>query len=99
MRREVINAVLWGIIFTTLLAILIIIGSRNLSYFDAALIGYTFAVLFAVFGIVYRYAMWPPTPSHSSLLEKRMAGFSPAERSLYEFTHMGEKTYNGNKLQ
>jgi hypothetical protein len=45
-------------------AILIVIGSRNLAHFDAALVGYTFAVLFATFGIVYRYAMWlqrPPT--------------------------------------
>jgi hypothetical protein len=41
-----------------------VIGSRNLSHFDAALVGYTFAVLFAAFGVTYRYAMWldaPPT--------------------------------------
>jgi hypothetical protein len=46
------------------LAILIVLGSRSLAHFDAALVGYTFAVLFATFGIVYRYAMWlqrPPT--------------------------------------
>ena len=33
-------------------------------HFDAALVGYTFATLFATFGITYRYAMWldrPPT--------------------------------------
>ena len=39
-------------------------GSRNLAHFDAALVGYTFATLFAAFGITYRYAMWidrPPT--------------------------------------
>src|SRR5690606_28488953 len=32
--------------------------------FDAALVGYTFAVLFATFGLTYRYSMWlerPPT--------------------------------------
>jgi hypothetical protein len=46
------------------LAILIVAGSRNLAHFDAALVGYTFATLFASFGITYRYAMWlqrPPT--------------------------------------
>jgi hypothetical protein len=35
-----------------------------LNHFDAALVGYTFATLFATFGITYRYAMWlrrPPT--------------------------------------
>jgi hypothetical protein len=45
-------------------AALIAIGSRNLAHFDAALVGYTFATLFAVFGITYRYSMWlqrPPT--------------------------------------
>lgn len=47
-----------------MLAGLIVAGSRNLSHFDAALVGYTFAVLFATFAIVYRYVMWlqrPPT--------------------------------------
>jgi hypothetical protein len=49
---------------TALLAVLIVTGSRNLAHFDAALVAYTFAVLFAVFGLTYRYVMWlqrPPT--------------------------------------
>lgn len=53
-----------GLIAAVVLAVLIVIGSRNLQHFDAALVGYTFATLFAVFGITYRYAMWlqrPPT--------------------------------------
>src|SRR5206468_11944170 len=64
MKREVVKAVGWGLFFTAILALLIIVGSRNLSRFDAALVAYTFASLFAVFGITYRYAMWlqrPPT--------------------------------------
>jgi hypothetical protein len=62
--RERLGAAAWGILFTLLLAILIVVGSRDLEHFDAALVGYTFATLFAVFGITYRYAMWlqrPPT--------------------------------------
>ena len=54
----------WGALFTGILGILIVAGSRNLQHFDAALVGYTFAVLFATFAITYRYAMWlqrPPT--------------------------------------
>jgi hypothetical protein len=54
----------WALLSTGVLAILIVAGSRNLEQFDAALVGYTFATLFATFGIVYRYAMWlqrPPT--------------------------------------
>jgi hypothetical protein len=64
MRREVVIAVFTGIVATGLLALLVIIGSRDLSHFDAALVGYTFATLFAVFGITYRYTIWlqrPPT--------------------------------------
>ena len=58
------NAALWGGLAAALLGALIVIGSRNLQHFDAALVGYTFATLFAAFGIAYRYAMWlqrPPT--------------------------------------
>ena len=61
---ERIVALGWGALFTAVLAALIVVGSRNLQHFDAALVGYTFAVLFATFAIVYRYAMWlqrPPT--------------------------------------
>jgi hypothetical protein len=64
MRREVVKAVAWGLLFTAIVALLIIARSRNLSRFDAALVAYTFASLFAVYGITYRYAMWlqrPPT--------------------------------------
>src|SRR4026208_2332572 len=64
MKKEVLKAAGYGLLFTMALATLIVIGSRNLSHFDAASLGHTFAVLFATFGIVYRYAMWlqrPPT--------------------------------------
>src|SRR5829696_688052 len=62
--RERIVSLVWGTLFTAILGVLIIAGSRNLQHFDAALVGYTFAVLFATFAITYRYAMWlqrPPT--------------------------------------
>lgn len=54
----------WGLLAAGVLAIAIVVGSRNLSRFDAALLAYTFASLFAAFGIAYRYSMWlqrPPT--------------------------------------
>lgn len=47
-----------------LLGALIQIGSRNLAHFDAALVAYTVSILFATFGLTYRYSMWlqrPPT--------------------------------------
>jgi hypothetical protein len=54
----------WGFAVTLALAALIVIGSRNLAHFDAALVAYTASVLFATFGLTYRYTMWlqrPPT--------------------------------------
>lgn len=57
-------AIAWGLVTTLALGLLIVAGSRNLAHFDAALVGYTFATLFATFGITYRYAVWlqrPPT--------------------------------------
>jgi len=62
--REVLHAAAWGVAVTAGLAVLVVVGSRDLEHFDAALVAYTFATLFAVFGITYRYAMWlqrPPT--------------------------------------
>jgi hypothetical protein len=64
MRREKVRAAASGVVATSVLAALIVLGSRNLAHFDAALVGYTFAILVATFGIAYRYAMWlqrPPT--------------------------------------
>ena len=64
MQRHKLIAGAWGLIVAAALGGLIVLGSRNLNHFDAALVGYTFATLFAAFGITYRYAMWlrrPPT--------------------------------------
>jgi NNP family nitrate/nitrite transporter-like MFS transporter len=59
-----VRAGAWATLSMLLLAAAIVVGSRRLQHFDAALVGYTFATLFAAFGITYRYAMWldrPPT--------------------------------------
>ncbi len=64
MKKEKIKAIIWAFLVTALFSILIVLGSNNLEHFDAALVGYTFATLFAVFGVTYRYSLWlqrPPT--------------------------------------
>lgn len=64
MRPEVVKATAWGLLATLLLGGLVLVGSRNLAHFDAALVAYTASVLFATFGLTYRYTMWllrPPT--------------------------------------
>ena len=63
-RKEVVSAALWALLAGAVMAALVVVGSRNLARFDAALVAYTFAALFAVSGLTYRYAMWlqrPPT--------------------------------------
>src|SRR6478735_5337594 len=62
--RPHVVAATWAVVVAAALAGLIVAGSRSLAHFDAALVGYTFATLFAAFGITYRYSMWlqrPPT--------------------------------------
>ena len=63
-REDVTRATLWGSAVAAVLMILIYFGSNRFRQFDAALIPYTGATVFAAFGIGYRYAMWlrrPPT--------------------------------------
>jgi MFS family permease len=61
---EQIRAGAWATLWTGLLAAAIVVGSRNLKNFDAALVVYTFGVLFATWGVAYHYCVWiekPPT--------------------------------------
>lgn len=53
-------ATLW----TGVLVAAIVVGSRNLENFDPALVIYTFAIIFATWGVIYHYTVWiqkPPT--------------------------------------
>ncbi|MBC9797706.1 MFS transporter [Sinomicrobium weinanense] len=58
------TALVKAAIAAVLVVIMVLIGSRNLQYFDPALIAYLIGTVFAVFGIAYRYSVWiqrPPT--------------------------------------
>ena len=64
------RGVTWGLVAVAIVVALTFIGSDRLVWFDAALVGYLFGLVFAVFGVVYRYAVWlrrPPT----AVLNKR----------------------------
>jgi len=61
---EQLRAGAWATLWTGLLVAAIVVGSRNLENFDSALVIYTFAVIFATWGVVYHYNVWigkPPT--------------------------------------
>jgi hypothetical protein len=54
----------WGVIAVLVALAIAVLGSGNLRWFDAALVGYLFGTLFAIFAVVYRYLIWlrrPPT--------------------------------------
>ena len=58
------RSVAWGLIGVAVTLAIAFVGSDGLLWFDAALIGYFFGVLFLVFGVLYRYSVWlrrPPT--------------------------------------
>ncbi len=62
--RDRIRAGATATFFTGVLVAGIVVGSRNLQNFDAALVIYTFATIFATWGVVYHYRVWldkPPT--------------------------------------
>ncbi len=93
---ERVRAGAWATLVMAGLAAAIVVGSRNLQHFDAALVGYTFATLFAAFGISYRYAMWlrrPPTRMYwrrgwQAFFSRRSVGrntLSLGRRALVEF--------------
>ena len=58
------RGLVWGLVAVAIVLALTFVGSDGLVWFDAALVGYLFGVIFAAFGIAYRYAVWlrrPPT--------------------------------------
>src|SRR5437867_1460464 len=58
------RSVLIGILAAVVLTLLIALGSRGFHWFDAALIGYAVATIFATAAVSYKYAFWlfrPPT--------------------------------------
>ncbi|HEX6421610.1 MAG TPA: hypothetical protein VFZ77_24110 [Acidimicrobiales bacterium] len=64
------RAATWGVVAVLVALAIAVLGSGNLRWFDAALVGYLFGTLFAIFGVVYRYLVWlrrPPT----ALLNRR----------------------------
>ena len=70
------NAIVKAIIVTVVVVLLVYLGSRNFRNFDAALIPYLLGILFAVFGITYRFSVWlqrPPTKMYWQRMGKQFA--------------------------
>src|SRR5215831_12623209 len=64
MKRLRVRSIGVGIIAALALILLIILGSRGFHWFDASLIGYAVATIFATAAVTYKYTFWlarPPT--------------------------------------
>ena len=58
------RSIFYGIVAAAILTLLIALGSRGFHWFDAALIGYAVATIFATAAVTYKYTFWlarPPT--------------------------------------
>ncbi len=58
------RSILFGILAGIIVILLIALGSRGFHWFDAALIGYAVAAVFATAAVTYKYSFWlarPPT--------------------------------------
>jgi NNP family nitrate/nitrite transporter-like MFS transporter len=95
-----LRAGLWATFWTGLLAAAIVVGSRNLENFDPALVVYTFATVFATWGIAYHYNVWlrkPPTRLFWrrgwQLFRERGIGRSLAQLLPLAWSHLGAQTF------
>lgn len=91
MSREQKKAMVWGLLVTGLLGAAIFVGSGNLRNIDAALVGYTFACLFAAFGVGYRYSMWLQRPPTRMYWRRGWQGFLRPGRFWEAANHFFER--------
>ncbi len=57
------KSTLTGVVASALLTVLVVVGSRSLENYDAALFGYTVASVIAFGAIVFRYSLWLQRPA------------------------------------
>jgi len=69
------GAVAWGLAAVAVALALVVLGSDGLRWFDAALVGYLFGTLFAIFGTVYRYRVWLRRPATARLNRRGWEAF------------------------
>src|SRR6187399_2432886 len=77
-----------------LLTVLIVIGSRNLEHYDAALFGYTVASVVAFGAVVFRYALWLQRPATRVYWRRGWTLFLD-RKSLFANTSSAAKTLVG----
>ena len=69
------HAATWAGVAVVVALILTVVGSGNLRWFDAALVGYLFGTVFAIFGVAYRYLVWLQRPPTARLNQRGWQAF------------------------
>ena len=69
------RAATWGLLAVVVALAIAVLGSGNLRWFDAALVGYFFGTLFAIFAVVYRYLVWLQRPPTATLNRRGWEAF------------------------
>ena len=80
------------------LTVLIIVGSRNLEHYDAALFGYTVASVVALGAVVYRYAIWLQRPATRVYWRRGWQLFRD-RKSLVANTASAAQTFTNNLIE
>jgi NNP family nitrate/nitrite transporter-like MFS transporter len=95
-----VRAGAWATLATAIVAAAIVVGSRNLQNFDPSLVIYTFACIFATWGVAYHYGVWlqkPPTRLFWrrgwQIARRRGALRSGAELLRLAVTHLAAQTF------
>src|SRR5262249_30471142 len=101
---EQLRAGAWATLAAAMLCAAIVVGSRNLQNFDPALVVYTFATIFATWGIAYHYHVWiqkPPTRVYwrrgFQLVKERGVVTSVAGLVPLAFSHLLAQTFIGRR--
>jgi len=84
-----------GILASAGLTVLVIVGSRNLEHFDAALFGYTVASIVAFGAIVFRYVIWLQRPATRAYWLRGWQLFRDREK-LFKNTKTAAETVGKN---
>ena len=83
---------------SALLTVLVIVGSRSLEHYDAALFGYTVASIVAFGAIVFRYALWLRRPA-TRVYWRRGWKLYLQRGQLLKNTASAAKTFTTNLLE
>jgi nitrate reductase gamma subunit len=74
------RAATWGLVGVALTLAITFLGSERLVWFDAALVGYLYGVVFMVFGVIYRYSVWLRRPPTATLNRRGWDAFRQRRR-------------------